>query len=279
MPKFCANLSLLFTELPFLDRFAAAARAGFSAVECQFPYALPATAIAEALQYNRLRMVLFNLPAGNWEAGERGIAVLPQRVAEFRAGVERAIEYAQTLDCHQCNALAGIPASDCSVELAERTLIENLHDAAERLQAAGIRLLLEPLNTHDVPGFFVNRAAQAMRLIDGVAHDNLFLQHDVYHAARMGDDPAAILATHPSRIAHLQIADCPGRHEPGSGGIDFRALFEQIDRSGYPGWIGAEYIPRAGTEAGLSWYRAELARSASAPVPGTCASPAAGAGP
>ena len=248
MPRFCANLSLLFTELEFPERFEAAARAGFTAVECQFPYAWPASTIAECLQRNRLEMVLINVPAGNWEAGDRGIAVAPDRVAEFRAGVDRAIAYAQALDCAQCNALAGVPAAGVDARTAEHTLITNLRYAAERFSAAGLQLLIEPLNTHDVPGFFLTRAQQALALIEQVDADNLYLQFDIYHAVRMGDDPVAIIGSSLTRIAHMQIADVPGRHQPGSGTIDFRRLFDHIDQLGYRGRIGAEYIPSQRTE-------------------------------
>jgi hydroxypyruvate isomerase len=263
MPRFCANLSLLFTELDFPARFTAAARCGFAAVECQFPYAWPAAQIQASLHSNRLEMKLINLPAGDWSNGDRGIAAAPDRIDEFRAGVDRAIEYAHALDCRQCNVLAGVAARGVDSRTAERTLIDNLRYAADRFAQHDLRLLLEPINTHDMPGFLVSRADQAWRLIEQVGAANVFLQFDIYHAVRMHDDPAAIIGAQLPRIAHIQIADVPGRHEPGSGTIDFRALFDQLDRLRYDGWIGAEYLPASGTEAGLDWFRAERARGTS----------------
>jgi hydroxypyruvate isomerase len=253
MPKFAANLTMMFNELPFLERFAAAAAAGFSAVEFLFPYDYPAQALRDRLDENGLKLVLHNLPAGNWGAGERGIACDPARVDEFRQGVGRAIEHAQALDCPRVNCLAGIVAEGDHA-IAQRTLIDNLRYAAQQLGAAGITLLLEPVNTRDIPGFFVNRSQQALAIIDAVGTDNLQLQFDLYHAQVMEGDLTRTIETQFSRIGHLQLADNPGRHEPGTGEINFSYLFGRLDELGYQGWIGCEYKPLASTTAGLDWF-------------------------
>ena len=256
MPRFAANLSMLFAELPFMERFAAARAAGFEAVECQFPYAHGIDELAQALHANGLRQVLLNLPAGNWEAGERGIACHPQRVAEFREGVEQAMLYATALACPQVNCLAGIVPPGVDSAQAHNTFIGNLRHAAARLQTAGIRLLIEPINTYDIPGFFLSRTAQALAVLDEVGSNNLRIQYDVYHAQRMEGELANTLRQHLARIGHIQVADNPGRHEPGTGEINYAWLFQHIDAIGYDGWVGCEYKPLAGTEAGLGWRTA-----------------------
>lgn len=266
MPRFAANLSLLFTERPFLDRFEAAAHAGFEAVECLFPYAFPVEAIRERLQAHRLALVLHNTPPGDWEAGERGTACLPERSAEFRAGIEEAVRYAGTLGCPQLHCLLGRVPPGADAALARRTAVENLRHAAGVARAAGLRLLVEPLNAWDVPGYLVHRSAEAIALIDEVMADgrtdNVFLQYDVYHMQRMEGELAATLARLLPRIAHVQIADNPGRGEPGSGEIAWDFLFAELDRLGYRGHVGCEYRPRGGTEAGLGWFRRACAASA-----------------
>lgn len=256
MPRFAANLSLLFTEVPLRERFAAARAAGFPAVEMQFPYAEPKEALAARLTETGLPLVLHNLPPGDWAAGERGIAILPGREAEFRAGVARAIDYAGVLGCRQINCLAGLAPPGTERARLFATLMENLAFAADALGRAGLRLLIEPINDRDMPGFFLNRLADAAAVIEAVGSENLFIQADLYHMARMGEDLAGSLAAHRARIAHIQIADAPGRHEPGTGSIDFPALLGALDASGYDGFIGCEYLPAAGTEAGLGWMRA-----------------------
>jgi len=253
MTKFAANLSMLFTELDFLDRFEAAAKAGFDGVEYLFPYDFPAADIKARLDANGLTQVLHNLPAGDWGAGERGIACHPDRVEEFRAGVDTAIEYATALGCRQVNCLAGIVPPGVSHEQAHQTLVANLRYAAERMQAAGILLIAEPINTRDIPGFFLNRTEQALALFDEVGSDNLKLQYDIYHMQIMEGDLAPTLEKHLSRIAHVQLADNPGRHEPGTGEINYPFLFDHLERLGYGGWIGCEYKPAASTEEGLGW--------------------------
>lgn len=253
MPRFAANLSMLFTEVPLLDRFERAARAGFQTVELQFPYEAPAAVLREKLVSNRLTMCLHNLPAGDPARGERGLAALPGREAEFRAGVARGIEYARTLGVPQLNALAGIPPAQARDAEVRATLVDNLRFAAKALKEAGLKLLVEPINPHDVPGFWLNTTAQALSVLDEVGSDNAFVQYDVYHAQRMEGELAATIERHLARIGHIQIADNPGRHEPGSGEIHYPFLFAHLRRIGYTGFIGAEYKPAGGTEAGLGW--------------------------
>jgi hydroxypyruvate isomerase len=245
--QFCANLSFLF------GRFGAAARAGFKGVECHFPYDHDKAVLAEVALTSGVEVVLFNLPAGNWAAGERGIACLPERKAEFQDGVGRAIEYAEALGCTRLNCLAGVPPAPTSRARAIETLVDNLRFAAAVTQRAGIRLLLEPLNTRDTPGFPVATSAEALRVIDAVGSRNLQLQYDVYHAQVMEGDLARTLEANLPRIGHIQIADNPGRHEPGTGEIRFDFLFERLNQLGYAGWIGCEYRPRHSTLDSLGW--------------------------
>lgn len=253
MPRFCANLSLLFTEHPFAERWAAAARAGFRGVECHFPYAEPADLLAGEVRRNGLEQVLFNLPPGDWAAGERGIACLPDRVAEFEDGVGRAIEYARALGCRRINCLAGIaPAGAERAELLS-VMEGNLRFAARALARESIELLVEPINDRDMPGFLLNRSADTLALIERVGEANVKLQYDVYHMQIMEGDLARTLQRELPRIGHVQIADNPGRHEPGSGEINYPFLFDWLDRIGYTGWVSAEYIPAGDTAAGLGW--------------------------
>jgi hydroxypyruvate isomerase len=254
MPRFAANLTMLFAEMPFLDRFAAAKAAGFSGVEYLFPYDYDKADLREQLDEHGLIQVLHNLPAGNWAAGERGIAILPDRVDEFRDGVARAISYAKALDCRQLNCLVGIAPKDSDPRDLEEVLIGNLRFAAAALAAENIKLLIEPINTLDIPGFFLNRTEQAVRLISEVRSDNLFVQYDIYHMQIMEGDLARTMEKHLARIAHIQLADNPGRHEPGTGEINYPFLFRHLDAIGYGGWIGCEYKPRTTTLEGLSWH-------------------------
>lgn len=265
MPKFAANLTLLFNERDFLDRFDAAADAGFEAVEFLFPYAWPAEQIARRLAHSGLKLVLHNLPPGDWDAGERGIACHPDRVEEFRAGVKHGIEYAQALGCQQLNCLAGIQPENASEAQAHATLVSNLRFAAAEFERAGLRLLIEPINTFDMPGFFLNRSDQAETIIDEVGAGNLFIQYDIYHAQRMEGELANTIAHLLPRIAHMQLADTPGRHEPGTGEINYDFLFDHIDRLGYQGWIGCEYRPATTTADGLGWLGRQRARASLAP--------------
>jgi len=253
MPKFAANLSMLFTELPFLDRFEAAARADFTAVEFLFPYAWPAEEIKQRLETHCLSLVLHNLPAGDWDAGERGIACHPERIEEFRAGVAQAIAYATTLGVSQVNCLAGKAPAGVSDALLRSTFVNNLKFAATELKGAGLKLLIEPINHFDIPGFYLNTTAQALAILDEVAADNAFVQYDIYHAQRMEGELAATMQKHLARIGHIQLADNPGRNEPGTGEINYPFLFKHLERIGYSGWIGCEYKPATTTEAGLGW--------------------------
>jgi len=256
VPRFAANLSMLFTEVPLLERFERAARAGFTTVELQFPYEAPAEELRKRLHANRLTMVLHNLPAGDWAAGERGIACHPERVAEFRAGVARAISYATTLGVPQLNCLAGKAPAGVPDAVLRNTLVQNLRFAAAALKEAGLKLLIEPVNTYDIPGFWLNNTALALSVLDEVGADNAYLQYDIYHAQRYEGELAATLQRHLARIAHIQVADNPGRNEPGTGEINYHFLFAHLDRIGYKGWIGCEYKPAATTEAGLGWLEA-----------------------
>lgn len=249
--RFSANLSFLFGEHDFLDRFGAAARAGFAGVEFHFPYDHDKAVLAEVVLTSGVEVALFNLPAGDWSAGERGIACLPQRKAEFQEGVGRAIEYAEALGCTRLNCLAGI-AQDAQGRAVD-TLIDNLRFAAAVTQRAGIQLMLEPLNTRDTPGFLIATTTQAMQVIDAVDSKNLFLQYDIYHAQVMEGDLARTLETLLPRIGHIQIADNPGRHEPGTGEINFPFLFRRLESLAYAGWVGCEYKPGGRTEDSFGW--------------------------
>ena len=253
MPKFAANLTMLFTEVPFLDRFERAAKAGFDAVEFLFPYAFPTAEIKARLDANGLALVLHNLPAGNWEAGERGIACLPDRVDEFRRGVGQAIEVGTALGVPRLNCLAGKAPAGVDDGVLRATFVANLKYAAAELKKAKLRLLIEPINTFDIPGFYLSRTAQALGILDEVGSDNLFVQYDIYHAQRMEGELAATLAKHIARIGHVQLADNPGRNEPGTGEINYDFVFAQLDAIGYRGHIGCEYKPATTTEAGLGW--------------------------
>lgn len=251
--KLAANLTMLFNEVDFLDRFEKAAQAGFRGVECLFPYAWPAHTIAGRLDRHRLELVLHNLPAGDWGAGERGIACHPARRAEFEAGVARAIEYARTLGVRQLNCLAGILPHGVEPERAHAVLVANLAYAAGRLEEEGIALLIEPINTVDIPGFFLHGTRQALDVIRDTGSRNLFLQYDIYHMQRMEGELAATIEANLPSIRHIQLADNPGRGEPGTGEINYRYLFGRLDAIGYEGWVGCEYKPRTTTAAGLEW--------------------------
>ena len=256
MPRFAANLTMMFTERPFLERFAAAAQAGFKGVEYLFPYEHDKSALKQALAENGLTQVLHNLPAGNWQTGERGIACHPDRVKEFNEGVDRAIDYATALGCSQLNCLAGMPPAGADPADVRATFVGNLQRAASKLKAAGIRLLIEPINTRDIPNFFLSHTAQAIEIIRAVGSDNLFLQYDVYHMQIMEGDLTKTIERQLPQIAHMQVADPPLRNEPGSGEINFTNLFRAIDKLGYTGWIGCEYKPAGKTEDGLGWFKA-----------------------
>ncbi|MCG7200500.1 hydroxypyruvate isomerase [Marinobacter pelagius] len=255
MPRFAANLSMLFTEVEFMERFARAREAGFEGVEYLFPYAWPAADIARELENNNLTQVLFNLPPGDWDAGERGIACLPDRVEEFREGVDQAIEYAQALGCQQVNCLAGLKPADLDEETAWKTLVANIQYAAERLDSEGIMLCLEAINSRvDMPGFFLDTSGKVLALIEEVGMDNVRLQYDLYHMQIMEGDLIRTMECLLPWIGHIQFADNPGRHEPGTGEINFSNVFAAIDGLDYDGWVSAEYRPSGGSEASLGWF-------------------------
>jgi hydroxypyruvate isomerase len=256
MPRFAANLTMLFTEVPFLDRFERAAQAGFEAVEFLFPYAYRVQDIRQRLDDNGLRLVLHNLPAGDWDAGERGLACHPDRVDEFRAGVTRGIEYGTALGVPHLNCLAGKAPAGVDEAALRRTFVANLRFAAAELHKAKLNLLIEPINRFDIPGFYLNTTAQALSVLDEVGADNAYVQYDIYHAQRMEGELANTLSAQLARIGHIQLADNPGRHEPGSGEINYAFLFKHLDRIGYKGWVGCEYKPAARTEDGLGWMQA-----------------------
>ncbi|HEY8067601.1 MAG TPA: 2-oxo-tetronate isomerase [Burkholderiales bacterium] len=254
MPRLAANISLMFPQLPFADRFAAAAKAGFRYVEYQFPYSFGSAAeIAGRARDAGVEVVLHNLPAGDAAKGDRGLTCRPDRVGEFREGVERAIEYAKAAGCPRLNTLAGIAPAGVAREKAKQTLVENLRYAAGKLKAAGLTLLTEPCNPRTIPGFFLNTSKEGIEVIDAAGADNLLLQYDLFHMQIVEGDLAKTMERLLPRIGHMQIADVPERNEPGTGEINFAYLLPLIDRLGYQGWVGAEYIPKGDTVQGLSW--------------------------
>jgi hydroxypyruvate isomerase len=255
MPKFAANLSFLFTEVDFLRRFEAARDAGFRAVEFHFPYAFPRDALADVVRQAGVQVILFNLPAGDWEKGERGIACDPARVTEFRDGVAAAIDYARALDCPKVNCLAGIPPQGADADQVLTTFVENLKFAADAFLDEQRMLVMEPINTRSIPGFYLNTTAQALDIIREVGADNLKIQYDIFHMQIMEGDLTKTIESALPQIGHIQFADVPDRHEPGSGEVNFDYVFGWIDRIGYDGWVGAEYVPMSGTREGLGWLK------------------------
>lgn len=257
MIRYSANLSLLYPDRPFLERFAAAKASGFSSVEFMFPYSAGLEAVQEALTRHQLNLVLFNLPAGHWENGERGIAILPSRRAEFREGVDEAIRYATKLGCCRINCLAGILPTGLSEDDAWDTLVDNTAYAADRLAEHGIDLLVEAVNSLDIPGFFLNTPALVESLLDKIQRSNARIQYDVYHAQRMQGELIGTFKRLASRIGHVQIADNPGRHEPGTGEIHYDHVLQAFEEWGYEGYVGLEYNPTGDTDAGLRWLPRE----------------------
>lgn len=256
MPRFSANLTFLWNELPFLDRFAAAKAAGFDAVEYVCLYDHPADVLADAAARAGVATILLNVPHGNWAGGERGIAILPDRIDEFRASLDATIAYCRATGCHQVNCLAGLTPISVDPALLRATFVDNLRHAATVLGDAGIRLLIEPINTVDMPGFFLSTSRDALAIIAEVGSDNLFLQYDCYHMQVMEGNLTRTIENNLARIGHIQVADLPGRHEPGTGEIAYPFLLGALDRLGYAGYVGAEYKPRTTTNDGLSWLRA-----------------------
>lgn len=255
MLKFAANLAFLFTEEDFLQRFAAARKAGFDAVEFPFPYAHEQSKLADAIKTAGVEVALFNLPAGDWIKGERGIACHPGRQAEFRDGVGAAIEYARLLHVPKINCLSGVAPADADPDLVLSTFVENLGYAADELAKEGILLVMEPINTRTIPGFYLNTTAQSLDIMREVGSGNLKIQYDIFHMQIMEGDLAKTIEAELPQIGHIQFADVPDRHEPGSGEINFDFLFERIDALGYDGWIGAEYTPAKSTLDGLGWLK------------------------
>ena len=273
MPRFAANLSMLYTEHPFLDRFAAAASDGFKAVEYLFPFAFDAEDIAQRLKDNGLQQVLFNAPPGNWDAGERGVACLPGREAEFRSSFEQALVYADALDCPRVHVMAGLAPKDADRAHLQATYEANLAWAAQQAANAGRDVLMEPINTRDIPGFFLNRQDEAHRIIESIGASNLKVQMDLYHCQIVEGDVAMKLRQYlpTGRVGHLQIAGVPERHEPDIGELNHPYLFKLIDElsanGGWDGWVGCEYRPArgavpGGTSAGLDWFKAMSASTA-----------------
>ncbi|HEY8347275.1 MAG TPA: hydroxypyruvate isomerase [Symbiobacteriaceae bacterium] len=255
MPKFAANLSMLFTEHPFLDRFAAARKAGFEYVEFLFPYEYKQEELVSRVRESGVQVVLFNLPSGNWAGGERGIAADPARVEEFRAGVKEAIAWAKLLGVPRMNALAGKVNPAYSREEHWRTLVENVRYAADALAEAGLQLVVEPINHFDIPGFFLNTVQQAAQLIDEVGRPNVAIQFDVYHVQREEGNITPTLRQYFNKIGHIQVADNPGRHQPGTGEINYPFIFRELDRLGYQGYVAGEYIPEPSTLQSLDWLK------------------------
>lgn len=249
MPRFAANLSMMFNEVPFLDRFDAAAKAGFKGVEFLFPYEHPPAEIATRLKANGLTQVLFNFPPGDWTKGERGLAALPGREADFEAATRQALAYAEALDCPRLHAMAGLVHHGA----ARATYIANLRKAARMAQDFGVEIIIEPINTRDIPGFFLNRTSEARAVIHEVGEPNLGLQFDIYHRQVMEGDVATAIREYARLTRHYQLASPPDRGEPDEGELNYPWLFKLIDETGFDGWIGCEYKPRRGTVEGLKW--------------------------
>ena len=254
MPRFAANLSMMFNEAPFLDRFGRARAAGFEAVEFLFPYEFPAAEIAARLKDNGLSQVLFNAPPGDWAAGERGQAALPGRQAEFREGVKRALEYAAALSCPRLHLMAGLTPAGVARDTLLSVYAANLAWAAEECAKAGVKPVIEPINHRDIPGFFLNTTDEAASVIEAVGPERIGMQFDLYHCQVTEGDLVPRVEKHLPLTAHMQVADTPGRHEPGTGEVNWPFVFRRIDELGFGGWIGCEYRPAGATEDGLGWF-------------------------
>jgi hydroxypyruvate isomerase len=258
MPYFNANLSMMFNEVGFLERFGAAAKAGFRGVEFLFPYEFPAAQIREQLDRHKLQMILFNMPPGDWAAGDRGLACDPAKVSQFQENIGKAVEYARTLGCGQIHCMAGLKPRGATEQAMRETYIANLQFAGRELAKHGMKLLIEAINTRDIPGFYLNYSRQAFDIMHYANVPNLYFQYDIYHMQIMEGDLAPTVEKNLAKIAHMQLADTPGRHEPGTGEINYPFLFEFFDRIGYRGWIGCEYRPAGKTEDGLGWIKRYL---------------------
>jgi 2-dehydrotetronate isomerase len=255
VPKFAANLTMMFNEVPFMERFAAAAQAGFKAVEFLFPYDFPADDIAQQLKANRLENVLFNMPPGDWNAGERGIASLPDRQTEFREGVTKAISYAKVLGTPRLHMMAGLVPRDADRAGRRKTYVENLRFACAEAAKAGISVLIEPINTRDIPGYFLNTQADAHAIREEIGAQNLKVQMDFYHVQIVEGDIEMKVRRYLPYIGHIQIAGVPKRNEPDTGEVNYAYLFSMLDEVGYDGWLGCEYRPAKGTVEGLGWMK------------------------
>lgn len=255
MPKVAANLTMLFQDVPFLDRFAAAKQAGFKYVEFLFPYDHPAEKVKEALDKNGLKVVLFNLPSGNWGGGDRGIGASPNRVEEYRAGVKRAVEYAKLLGVPRMNTLAGKAVQGFSREDHLKTLVENLKFSADALGQIGVKQIVEHINPFDIPGFVLNRVQDVLDVLAQVNRPNTAVQYDIYHAQRTEGNLVQILREQFAKIDHIQVADNPGRNQPGTGEINYPFVFAEMDKLGYQGFVGLEYVPKPDTLKSLGWIK------------------------
>jgi hydroxypyruvate isomerase len=255
MPNFSANLTMIFNEVDFPDRFRAAAKAGFKAVEFLLPYAYDKNQLADIVKKNGLQVVLFNMPMGDLSAGDRGLACDPARVGEFQDGVGKAIDYALTLRCSQIHCMPGLRPRGVSEEKMRETYIASLQFAGKELAKHGMRILIEAINTIDIPGFYLNYSHQAFDIMHYANVPNLFFQYDIYHMQIMEGNLAPTIEKNLAKIGHIQLADTPGRHEPGTGEINYNFLLPHLDKIGYQGWIGCEYRPATTTEAGLGWLK------------------------
>ena len=258
MPKFNANLTMMFNEFDFMERFKQARQQGFKGVEILFPYAHPKEEIGEELSKNNLELVLFNMPPGDFETGDRGLACIPDRIAEFQESVSTAINYAAPLNCKKFHCMAGLRPSTGNNEIIEETFIENVRFAADACRAHKIEVLIEPINNRDMPGYFLNYSDQATKLIEAIDRPNVGLQYDIYHMQIMEGDLTPSIESLLPQIRHMQLADTPGRHEPGTGEINYAFLLSTIDDLGYEGWIGCEYRPEKDTISGLEWIKPYL---------------------
>ncbi|MGA0796621.1 MAG: 2-oxo-tetronate isomerase [Quisquiliibacterium sp.] len=258
MPRFAANLSMMYTEVPFLERFGACAADGFRAVEFLFPYEHPAQVIRDELDRHGLQQVLFNAPPGSFEAGERGIAGLPGRRDEFQQGIDQAIEYAKVLGCPRVHVMAGLLKRESEFTAQRELYVDNLGWAARKLGDAGLTMLIEPINTRDIPGYLLNTQADAHAIVERIGASNLKVQMDLYHCQIVEGDVAMKIRKHLSGVGHIQIAGVPQRHEPDIGELNYPYLFELLDELGYDGWIGCEYRPKGRTSDGLGWLRPYL---------------------
>ncbi len=263
MPRLAANLSTMFCEVPFPERFERAARAGFSAVEFQFPYEFAARDIAAELKRSRLEIALFNMPPGDLAAGERGFASIPEARERFAESIGVALDYARTIGCRQMHCMAGVLSGEASMEEREQTFVENLRQVARAFAPRGISALIEPLNPFDTPNYFLTSVDQAAQIVRRAGSEHVRIQYDLYHQSRTRGELLATFDRHHDLIAHIQIAGNPGRHEPDAGEIDHRFVLKALDARGYAGYVGCEYSPAGTTEEGLGWARAWLAANAS----------------